>query len=204
MVLRSSTPGELSWSRQSRPGHANNADWSPGPQPTTMAHRSATNLSNGAYNMPFPSQQSLNPLRSIIIRTADPGYVNPAHRLLDDYGEVDAEKSEQEIKDLLSSIRPDQEITAEQRVGTPDALRYPLYAHQQLALQWMKSMEEGANKGGILADDMGLGKTVSTLSLIVSRPSEDRKNKVGRLMGFYVRRGSCAKYPCRQTSSSAR
>jgi len=38
-------------------------------------------------------------------------------------------------------------------------------------------MEEGNNKGGILADDMGLGKTISTLALILSRPSADRTQK---------------------------
>ena len=39
-------------------------------------------------------------------------------------------------------------------------------------------MEEGTNKGGILADDMGLGKTISTLALMLSRPSTDRTCKV--------------------------
>lgn len=39
-------------------------------------------------------------------------------------------------------------------------------------------MEEGKNKGGILADDMGLGKTISALALILSRPSTDPLCKV--------------------------
>lgn len=42
----------------------------------------------------------------------------------------------------------------------------------------MKSMEEGTNKGGILADDMGLGKTISALALMLSRPSTDPSRKV--------------------------
>jgi hypothetical protein len=68
----------------------------------------------------------------------------------------DPRKTEQEIKDLLANIRPDEEIPQEDRIGTPDQLRYPLYAHQQLALQWMMDSEKGKNKGGILADDVGL------------------------------------------------
>lgn len=45
----------------------------------------------------------------------------------------------------------------------PAGLKRPLYPHQDIALAWMKKMEAGTNKGGILADDMGLGKTISTL-----------------------------------------
>jgi SNF2 family DNA or RNA helicase len=91
---------------------------------------------------------------------------------LDDYVN-DPRKTEADIKQLLSNIRPDMEVPEEERGETPDALRYPLYPHQQLALKWMMDMEEGTNKGGILADDMGLGKTVSTLALMVSRPAPD-------------------------------
>ncbi|ROW13836.1 hypothetical protein VPNG_03589 [Cytospora leucostoma] len=86
----------------------------------------------------------------------------------------DPRKTAEEIKDLLANIRPDEEIPEEDRIGTPEALRYPLYPHQQLALQWMTNTENGKNKSGILADDMGLGKTISTLALMVSRPASDR------------------------------
>lgn len=86
----------------------------------------------------------------------------------------DPRKTEEEIKELLANIRPDEEIPEEDRVGTPEALRYPLYPHQQLALKWMTTSEEKKNKGGILADDMGLGKTISTLALMISRQSVDR------------------------------
>lgn len=65
----------------------------------------------------------------------------------------DPRKTAEEIKDLLANIRPDEDIPEEDRVGTPEALRYPLYPHQQLALQWMMNTEEGKNKSGILADD---------------------------------------------------
>ncbi len=87
-------------------------------------------------------------------------------------------RTAEEIQDLLENIRPDVEIPKEDREGTPDGLKYALYEHQKLALTWLKQMEEGTNKGGILADDMGLGKTISALALILSRPSEDRRRKV--------------------------
>ncbi|KAJ4298722.1 hypothetical protein N0V88_003754 [Collariella sp. IMI 366227] len=91
---------------------------------------------------------------------------------IDDYVN-DPRKTEEDIQQLLSNIRPDMEIPVEERGETPDAMKYTLYPHQQVALKWMSDMEEGTNKGGILADDMGLGKTISTLSLMVSRPSTD-------------------------------
>jgi hypothetical protein len=90
----------------------------------------------------------------------------------------DPRKTAAEIQELLSNIRPDEEIPKENREGTPDGLKYPLYEHQKLSLAWLKKMEEGTNKGGILADDMGLGKTISIISLILSRPSSDRARKV--------------------------
>ncbi|SPQ19048.1 f785f566-b04f-4de8-b33a-3f32fa42f9e3 [Thermothielavioides terrestris] len=101
---------------------------------------------------------------------------------LDDYVN-DPRKTEEDITQLLSNIRPDMEIPEEERGETPEAMRYPLYAHQQLALKWMTDMEEGTNKGGILADDMGLGKTISTLALMVSRPSSDRNIKTNLIVG---------------------
>lgn len=64
----------------------------------------------------------------------------------------DPRKTAEEIKDLLANIRPDEDIPEEDRIGTPEQLRYALYAHQQLALQWMMDSEKGKNQGGILAD----------------------------------------------------
>jgi SNF2 family DNA or RNA helicase len=91
---------------------------------------------------------------------------------LDDYVN-DPRKTEEDIQNLLSNIRPDMDLPEEERGETPEAMKYPLYPHQQLALKWMTDMEDGTNKGGILADDMGLGKTISTLALMVSRPSSE-------------------------------
>jgi SNF2 family DNA or RNA helicase len=46
----------------------------------------------------------------------------------------------------------------------------------------MKNMEEGSNKGGILADDMGLGKTIQALALMVSRKSPDPTRKTNLIV----------------------
>ncbi|KAL9057510.1 MAG: hypothetical protein Q9206_002319 [Seirophora lacunosa] len=83
----------------------------------------------------------------------------------------DPTKTTAEIKDLLENIRPDEDLPEENREDTPAAMVYALMDHQKLGLAWMKSMEEGTNKGGILADDMGLGKTIQALALMVARRS---------------------------------
>ncbi|QGA14858.1 hypothetical protein EYB26_002514 [Talaromyces marneffei] len=87
---------------------------------------------------------------------------------------VDSKQANQELKSLLENLRPDFDISRE---ATPEQLNFPLFEHQKLGLAWMKAMEEGQNKGGILADDMGLGKTVQALSLVVARPSTDPSRK---------------------------
>ena len=94
-----------------------------------------------------------------------------------DYLTNDPTKTADEIKSLLENIRPDEDLPPQNREGTPDAMMYPLMEHQKLGLAWMKAMEEGSNKGGILADDMGLGKTIQALALMVSRRSTDPLRK---------------------------
>ncbi|TLS22244.1 uncharacterized protein PpBr36_09774 [Pyricularia pennisetigena] len=103
-------------------------------------------------------------------------YYNPA----DDY----RKKEEQAIRDMLASIRPDEDLAEGEVDETPEAMKFPLFPHQQLALKWMKNMEtDELKKGGLLADDMGLGKTVSTLSLMVSRPSPNSDVKTNLIIG---------------------
>jgi SNF2 family DNA or RNA helicase len=78
---------------------------------------------------------------------------------------------------MLENLRPDAELSKDKWEGTPEALQFPLLDHQKLGVAWMKSMEEGTNKGGILADDMGLGKTMQAIALMVSRPPPDSTRK---------------------------
>ena len=69
-----------------------------------------------------------------------------------DYRELihDPKATEEELKMLLKHIRPDEELLDHE--NTPKQLAIDLYPHQVLGLTWMKQMEAGTNKGGILAD----------------------------------------------------
>ena len=85
----------------------------------------------------------------------------------------DPAKTQEEILDLLKNIRPDEELTAEQKDFVPAGLKsgMTLMPHQALGVGWLSKIEEGTNKGGILADDMGLGKTLQSIALMLRRPA---------------------------------
>lgn len=122
-------------------------------------------------------------LNNIIGRTSNIDFVNGVDgegnplqgRMHDIWSQMqDPQVTEKELEDLLKNIRPDMDIEEENREKTPAGLRIKLYYYQELALSWLKKMEEGTNKGGILADDMGLGKTISLISLMTIRPATCR------------------------------
>ena len=101
----------------------------------------------------------------------------------------------EDLKDLMNNIRPDEDLGADDRTGSPEDMAdgAALYPHQKLGLAWMVKMEGGSNKGGILADDMGLGKhmhqgscwiklmllgkTIQAIALMVSRRSDNPAKK---------------------------
>ncbi|KAK3116120.1 hypothetical protein LTR53_003856 [Teratosphaeriaceae sp. CCFEE 6253] len=107
----------------------------------------------------YPGQDELYRERYNDIYTSDPG------------------RTKEEIETLLQNIRPDEDVPAHLRVQTPEALTITLHKYQEMGLTWLKNMEEGSNKGSILADDMGLGKTIQAISLFVTRRSEDPRCK---------------------------
>lgn len=77
-------------------------------------------------------------------------------------------RDDADIAAVIANIRPDENLSQEQRVAPPPELEVELMPHQKLGFSWMLQMEKGTNKGGILADEMGLGKTIQALSLILA------------------------------------
>ncbi len=131
---------------------------------------------------PMPASGLVEPDSRSLDLAASGVLLDPRAAAYFDYVTNDPTKPREEIKRLLENIRPDIELPPEDREGTPEAMKYPLMEHQKLGLAWLKNMEEGSNKGGILADDMGLGKTIQALALMVSRPSADRLRKTNLIV----------------------
>lgn len=67
------------------------------------------------------------------------------------------EETEKELRDLLANIQStEEEIPPQDRTGTPEGMSdtIVLLEHQKIGLTWLQKMEDGTNKGGVLADDM--------------------------------------------------
>ncbi|KAG7692372.1 hypothetical protein KL930_005076 [Ogataea haglerorum] len=99
---------------------------------------------------------------------------NPYMQRFNNYSDTD------DIQHLLDTIKPD-EAYEDGDFRDPEDLSVALLKHQRIGLKWMLSMEESANKGGILADDMGLGKTVQAIALMAANkagPDECKTNLV--------------------------
>ena len=130
------------------------------------------------YGMPDPNSNLLTPNTNITPNYVGTEAYQEYMERINNYS-GDSRTSIAELKSLLENIRPDEQIPAHSRVGTPDAMSItsPLYEHQKLGLTWLQQMEAGSNKGGILADDMGLGKTVQAIALMVTRRSTNPNRK---------------------------
>ena len=95
------------------------------------------------------------------------------------HSHITKEETEKELRSLLDNIQAGENLGADDRTDTPEDMAEgaALYKYQIIGLAWLTKMEEGSNKGGILADGMGLGKTIQAIALMVSRRSTDRKRK---------------------------
>ncbi|KAF3063703.1 putative ATP-dependent helicase C23E6.02 [Daldinia childiae] len=95
----------------------------------------------------------------------------PGNNLKSFLDEASLSKNGDSFEGLFSNFQADD--AHPNLAGSLNALRYPLYKHQLIGLEWMKKMElDKEKRGGILADDMGLGKTLSAIALMVSRDTE--------------------------------
>ncbi|OAA55488.1 SNF2-related protein [Cordyceps fumosorosea ARSEF 2679] len=161
--------------------------YSPGPGPFGLSPSQPPTKVLGSTTWPTLPSTSMN---DIINRTSAFSYTAAATasaarsgyhphmpdrmRYFLDMSEDQDKISDKELEDLLANIRPDEDIPLGEREETVEGLKVKIYRHQQAALKWMQNMEDGSNKGGILADDMGLGKTVSALALMLTKRSTTR------------------------------
>lgn len=95
-----------------------------------------------------------------------------------DIYDVESVDTKEELRKLMENIQPDDATKIANEEDVPvEGLTIKLKPYQFAGLEWLQKMENGSNKGGILADDMGLGKTVQAISLMVTNRSEDPVNK---------------------------
>ncbi|RYP40567.1 hypothetical protein DL767_001567 [Monosporascus sp. MG133] len=209
-LLSPFTPASQIWKRQSLP------------RPGSLLNGSANPLNQGGhpYAPRYGQSSSGNSLSDIINRTntydyenGTDGFGNPLDQRVRDFvnGAIDSPgQDSEEIKRLIANIRPDADLTDDKGEGDPRGLKFPLYKHQRLALNWMKRMElDDHKKGGILADDMGLGKTISSLALMISRRAQpppgksyvriEQKMEPARRLGVFLYHNKKAAYDTLRT-----
>lgn len=78
-----------------------------------------------------------------------------------------------DIQNMFDNMYQDDEAALRAEEVELDSMTVNLKPYQGMGLNWLQRMEEGTNKGGILADDMGLGKTIQAIALMSTRRSED-------------------------------
>ncbi|RYP77544.1 hypothetical protein DL771_001117 [Monosporascus sp. 5C6A] len=160
------------------------------------------------YAPRYGQSSSGNRLSDIINRTntydyenGTDGFGNPLDQRVRDFvgGAIDSPGEDgEEIKRLIANIRPDADLTDDKGEGDPRGLRFPLYKHQRLALNWMKRMElDDHKKGGILADDMGL---VAPVALTRQWEREiEQKMEPARRLGVFLYHNKKAAYDTLRT-----
>ncbi|KAJ3298624.1 hypothetical protein HDU76_006440, partial [Blyttiomyces sp. JEL0837] len=102
------------------------------------------------------------------------------HRDEDDIFErpLNEKDVEKQLKNLLENVALTTDVPPpERRIPSPPELKVTLLAHQKIGVDWMVKMEQGNNKGGILADDMGLGKTIQSIATIILNRSDVSSRK---------------------------
>ncbi|KAJ8605416.1 hypothetical protein MRB53_041457 [Persea americana] len=95
----------------------------------------------------------------------------------DVFGNADPAELAADLKNLMDQIRPDDELPIDEADVAVPTMTVKLKPYQGTGLTWLQNMEDGTNKGGILADDMGLGKTIQAIALMTTRRSENFGNR---------------------------
>ena len=123
--------------------------------------------------------QEIDKRRAAILPTERfaPHAPHPSAPRYNPYGMSHAEevrRHEQDLKKLITNLEHSEMTVKYKNTGTVEVkgLVPLLLKHQEIGVDWMKKMEAGSNKGGLLADDMGLGKTVQAIALVLSNPPQ--------------------------------